>query len=127
MLFSQRLRKSRIVRPDAPYRAGEVASPAVNAERTRVLAQQSVDTRAVMALFPELGLSAYSIEDLTLQDALLDAVEIAIVHGIDAVILPKNWQLLAGAPPSARTAIGCSRRLSAGSCSRRSPAKATTR
>ena len=35
-------------------------------------------------LFPELGLSAYSIEDLTLQDALLDAVESAVSSIIEA-------------------------------------------
>ena len=62
----------------------EVAAPAVNAKRTLALAQQAVDKRAVMALFPELGLSAYSIEDLTLQDALLDAVESAVGSIIEA-------------------------------------------
>jgi predicted amidohydrolase len=62
----------------------EVAAPAVNAKRTLALAQQAVDKRAVMALFPELGLSAYSIEDLALQDALLDAVESAVGSIIEA-------------------------------------------
>lgn len=62
----------------------EVAAPAVNAKRTLALAQRAVDQRAMMALFPELGLSAYSIEDLTLQDALLDAVESAVGSVIEA-------------------------------------------
>src|SRR5512146_2838180 len=62
----------------------EVASPAVNARHTLALAQQAADRHAVIALFPELGLSAYSIEDLTLQDALLDAVESAVESIIDA-------------------------------------------
>ncbi len=62
----------------------EVAAPAVNAKRTLALAQQAVDKRAVMALFPELGLSSYSIEDLALQDALLDAVESEVRSIIEA-------------------------------------------
>ena len=36
-----------------------------------------------MALFPELALSAYSIDDLRLQDALLDAVETAAARVIE--------------------------------------------
>lgn len=37
-----------------------------------------------IALFPELGLSAYAIEDLLFQDALLDAVERAIDQLVEA-------------------------------------------
>ncbi len=62
----------------------EVAAPAVNARRILALAKQAADKHAVLALFPELGLSAYSIEDLTLQDALLDAVEAAVGAIIEA-------------------------------------------
>jgi len=40
-------------------------------------------------------------EVMTLQGSTLTAADLVvtngIVHGIDAVILPKNWQLLAGA------------------------------
>ncbi len=43
------------------------------------------DTRnADLMLFPELGLSAYAIDDLLLQDALLDAVETAIGRLVEA-------------------------------------------
>ena len=35
-------------------------------------------------IFPELGLSAYAIDDLLLQDALLDAVERAIDQLVEA-------------------------------------------
>jgi len=75
----------------------ELAAPAVNAKRTLALARQAVDERAVMALFPELGLSAYSIEDLTLQDALLDAVESAVGSIIEAS-RALNALLVIGAP-----------------------------
>jgi NAD+ synthase (glutamine-hydrolysing) len=51
----------------------EVASPAFNVARTLELARQAADAKSVFALFPELGLSAYSNEDLFQQDALLDA------------------------------------------------------
>jgi NAD+ synthase (glutamine-hydrolysing) len=51
----------------------EVASPAYNSRQTLALARQAAAERAAVALFPELGLSAYSNEDLFQQDALLDA------------------------------------------------------
>src|SRR4029450_6457254 len=51
----------------------EVASPSYNAEQTLALARQAAAERATLALFPELGLSAYSNEDLFQQEALLDA------------------------------------------------------
>jgi NAD+ synthase (glutamine-hydrolysing) len=50
-----------------------VADPAYNLERTLALARQASKANAAVALFPELGLSAYSNEDLFHQDALLDA------------------------------------------------------
>jgi NAD+ synthase (glutamine-hydrolysing) len=56
----------------------KVAEPAFNAERTLVLAQQADADKAVLALFPEMGLSAYSNDDLFHQDALLDATEAAL-------------------------------------------------
>ncbi len=51
-----------------------VAEPAFNAERTLGLAQRASDARAGLVIFPELGISAYSIDDLLHQEALLDAV-----------------------------------------------------
>jgi len=51
----------------------EVAQPALNAAATLALAEQAVGERCAFALFPELGLSAYSNDDLFQQDALLDA------------------------------------------------------
>ena len=56
----------------------EVAQPAINAERTIALAERAVARKAALVVFPELGLSAYSNDDLALQDALLDGVEDAV-------------------------------------------------
>src|SRR6266850_507180 len=56
----------------------KVADPAYNVERTIGLAKQASEQGAAVALFPELGLSAYSNDDLFQQDALLDAVKIAL-------------------------------------------------
>jgi NAD+ synthase (glutamine-hydrolysing) len=51
----------------------EVASPAANVAQTIDLARRAARERALLVVFPELGLSAYSNEDLFQQDALLDA------------------------------------------------------
>src|SRR3954469_15276247 len=56
------------------------AEPVFNAERTLALARQAADNHAALVVFPELGLSAYAIDDLLRQravtDAVLDAVEV---------------------------------------------------
>jgi NAD+ synthase (glutamine-hydrolysing) len=75
----------------SPYRHGfiraavatpfvRVADPAYNVERTLVLTRRASELNAVIALFPELGITAYSNEDLFQQDALLDAAERALAH-----------------------------------------------
>ncbi len=61
-----------------------LADPATNARRTIELAQRAVACKAVLAIFPELGISGYSLEDLALQDALLDGVELAVGEVIKA-------------------------------------------
>lgn len=50
-----------------------VADPHFNASETVRLAQEASDSAAALALFPELGLTAYSNDDLFQQDALLEA------------------------------------------------------
>jgi NAD+ synthase (glutamine-hydrolysing) len=55
-----------------------VATPDFNLERTLVLARQASKAGVAVALFPELGLSAYSNDDLFHQDALLDASQAAV-------------------------------------------------
>lgn len=49
-----------------------VADPAFNAEHTISLMEQAARSDAILALFPELGLSAYSCDDLFHQKALLN-------------------------------------------------------
>jgi NAD+ synthase (glutamine-hydrolysing) len=55
-----------------------LGSPGENAARTIALAQRAQNAHATIAVFPELGLSGYSNEDLFHQDALLDATRAAI-------------------------------------------------
>jgi NAD+ synthase (glutamine-hydrolysing) len=55
-----------------------LADPAANAESVLALARECHDDGVAVAMFPELTLSGYSIEDIVLQDALLDAVEGAV-------------------------------------------------
>jgi NAD+ synthase (glutamine-hydrolysing) len=62
----------------------EVASPAFNVASTIELAREAARRRAVLAVFPELGLSAYSNEDLFQQDALLDASLSALGELVEA-------------------------------------------
>ncbi len=61
-----------------------VADPAFNAAETLALARRAADVGASLVLFPELGLSAYAIDDLLHQTALLDAVEQAVGRLLEA-------------------------------------------
>ncbi|WP_244825958.1 NAD(+) synthase [Caballeronia sp. TF1N1] len=56
----------------------KVADPSFNVGETIALARQAAQNGAVLVAFPELGLSAYSCEDLFHQDALLVACERAL-------------------------------------------------
>ncbi|HEY6397906.1 MAG TPA: NAD(+) synthase, partial [Solirubrobacteraceae bacterium] len=51
-----------------------LADPAFNAQHTLALAQRASEAHAGLVVFPELGMSGYSIEDLLHQQALSDAV-----------------------------------------------------
>jgi NAD+ synthase (glutamine-hydrolysing) len=64
--------------------AVRVADPAYNAAATVALLRQAAERQAVLALFPELGLSAYTCEDLFHQRALLDACLAALQTVVDA-------------------------------------------
>jgi len=61
-----------------------VADPPYNLERTLGLARRASELHAAVALFPELGISAYSNEDLFHQDALLDATAAALARLLEA-------------------------------------------
>jgi NAD+ synthase (glutamine-hydrolysing) len=55
-----------------------VADPAHNAAQTLELMRRAAREKVVLAVFPELGLSAYSCEDLFHQQALIEASEAAL-------------------------------------------------
>src|SRR6201988_947345 len=55
-----------------------IGDPAANAASVLRLARQCHDDGAALAVFPELTLSGYSIEDIVLQDLLRDDVEAAV-------------------------------------------------
>jgi NAD+ synthase (glutamine-hydrolysing) len=61
-----------------------VADPAFNAEQTCRMMAQAADAGAALVLFPELGLSGYTCEDLFHQKALLDACETALAQVLKA-------------------------------------------
>jgi NAD+ synthase (glutamine-hydrolysing) len=52
-----------------------VGDPASNTAETLALMREGETRHVDLMLFPELGISAYAIDDLLLQDALLDGVE----------------------------------------------------
>ena len=56
-----------------------LADPAENARRIVEQVRACHDDGVAVALFPELSLSGYAIDDLLLQDVLLDAVDDAVV------------------------------------------------
>lgn len=74
-----------------------VADTTFNAESTVKLAKEAAENNAVFALFPELGISAYSNEDLFHQDALLQSVLDSIDYIIDAT-KDLNLIMVVGAP-----------------------------
>ncbi len=74
-----------------------LADPAANAQAVLHAARAADAAGAAVAVFPELALSAYALDDLRLADALLDAVETAAgaVIAASRALLPL---LLVGAP-----------------------------
>lgn len=73
----------------SPYRHGFVrvatavpkvrlADPATNAQSVLALVREADAAGVAVLVFPELGLTGYTVDDLLQQDALLDAVEAAI-------------------------------------------------
>ncbi|WCD99601.1 NAD(+) synthase [Streptomyces sp. HUAS 31] len=74
-----------------------IADPLANAEAVLRQAQACARDGVAVAVFPELGLTGYSIEDLLLQDPVLDEVEQALRNVVagSADLLPV---LVVGAP-----------------------------
>src|ERR1700746_1039128 len=81
-----------------------IGDPAANAESVLRLARQCHDDGVAVAVFPELTLSGYSIEDIVLQDLLLDDVENALgeIVASSTDLLPV---LVVGAPLGRRHRI----------------------
>jgi NAD+ synthase (glutamine-hydrolysing) len=63
-----------------------VADPAYNADQTIALMGQAVERKAMLTLFPELGLAAYTCDDLFHQRAVLDGCREALSKIIEASI-----------------------------------------
>ncbi len=61
-----------------------IADPARNAEAVIDAARALSDEAVAVAVFPELCLTGYAIDDLVMQDAVLDAVQAAIATVVDA-------------------------------------------
>ena len=62
----------------------EVGDPAFNVTQTLELARRGDERKIALMIFPELGISAYAIDDLLFQDALLDRVEAGIADIAEA-------------------------------------------
>ena len=71
------LYRHRMVRVAAFAPRVALADPAANREAILTLAREAHERHAALALFPELALTGYSVEDLHHQSALLDASEAA--------------------------------------------------
>src|SRR3954454_22563015 len=74
-----------------------LADPARNAEHILAEVTACHDDGVAVALFPELSLSGYAVDDLFLQDVLLEAVDAAVVTIAEATatLLPV---VVVGAP-----------------------------
>ena len=74
-----------------------VGNPRANAQAILALARRADEAKAAIVVFPELSLSAYAIDDLLHQDALLKAVEaeIAVLAAASKDLFPA---LVVGAP-----------------------------
>jgi NAD+ synthase (glutamine-hydrolysing) len=57
-----------------------VGDPAFNVAQTLDLVRSGDSQKIALMIFPELGVSAYAIDDLLFQDALLDRVEAALAE-----------------------------------------------
>jgi NAD+ synthase (glutamine-hydrolysing) len=58
----------------------DVGDAAFNVAQTLDLARRGDERKIALMIFPELGISAYAIDDLLFQDALLDRVEGGVVE-----------------------------------------------
>ena len=78
-----------------------VADPAFNVERTVALARQASKANVAVALFPELGISAYTNDDLFHQTAPASIS----VHDFGGRCLPPAWAWLVHGVGMARACL----------------------
>lgn len=62
----------------------KIADPEFNLQQTLALARRADHAGCLLAVFPELGLSGYTNEDLFFQDAVLDRVRTAIAALVES-------------------------------------------
>ncbi|WP_028709506.1 NAD(+) synthase [Propionicicella superfundia] len=74
-----------------------LADPVANARTIAAHVQACADDGIALAVFPELSLSGYSLDDLVLQDVLLDAVDQAIAD-LAAATADASVVVVVGAP-----------------------------
>jgi NAD+ synthase (glutamine-hydrolysing) len=70
----------------------QVSNPEFNADQTIELIGQAAELKAALVLFPELGLSAYSCEDLFHQKALLNSALAALERVREASRKLRNFR-----------------------------------
>ena len=92
------------VRLAAATPEAHVGDPAANAQAILKLAREADAAKAAICVFPELSVSAYAIDDLLHQEALLEAVEaeIARLAGASTSLYPV---LIVGAPLRCRARL----------------------
>ncbi|MBK5930020.1 NAD(+) synthase [Halochromatium salexigens] len=78
-LYQQGLVRAAVCVPEV-----RIANPPANAAATIALARRAHEAGALIALFPELGLTAYSNDDLFHQQPLLDAALAALAQVVEA-------------------------------------------
>jgi len=78
-LYSHNFVRTAVALPEV-----KIADPAFNALKTVSLLEQAGERKVLLAAFPELGLSAYSCEDLFHQQTLLDGCLAALGAILDA-------------------------------------------
>ena len=78
------LHNHELIRLAVAIPAVRVADPAFNGEQTLALIRRAADRKAALVLFPELGLSAYTCDDLFQQRVVLDGCLAALEKIVEA-------------------------------------------
>ncbi len=93
-----------------------IADPAANLEEHLALARRADEAGADLVLFPELSLTGYTLDDLFLQEAVLDAGQKAL---FDLIVLSGSLRpvLIAGVPLRHNDAVyNCAAVIQGGHC-----------